>query len=195
MTETTNIGAATADTEVKEHGPRKDPGRYLRFFLIPLIALAFFAAVSAAAPREALAAGSGWYWTNHNGQQRQCFWIYNANGTWTEDGCKFYYGGSLPAYYEKFATGQVLVDVNGTWQDTASYWRSYSTITLDFNTNRQAYNYFANQVSSAMVDTILRSTSSRSRLSSEAPQGSEVSADSGTPRLGSKGGSKDLEST
>ncbi len=108
-------------------------GQYQRFLLMLLIALALFGAVSLAAPREAEAAGTGYYWTNHGGQNYRCFWIYHGtdaygNAVWTEDGCEFYYNAQLPTYYQKYSTNpnQTLVKFNGYWWDVASFWRNSS---------------------------------------------------------------------
>ncbi len=135
MMETTNIGAATTGAETEEHGLRKYLGRYLRYFLMPLVALAFFGVLSVAAPKEALAADySGWYWTpKSDGQEYECWWDYwgtdeYGNDVWSEDGCIYYYGGSLPAYYAKYSTGQTLVDINGTWYDQAYFWYDYGDL-------------------------------------------------------------------
>jgi hypothetical protein len=125
------LSQTTLDARVKQ-GQRRHFGRHHRFLLVSLIALAFFGIVSAATPKEALAAGTGWYWTlKSDGQQYNCYWIYHGtdaygNAVWTQDGCKFYFNAQLPTYYRKYTTNQTLVMLDGYWWDVASFWRSTS---------------------------------------------------------------------
>jgi hypothetical protein len=216
MMETTNIGAATTGAETEEHGLRKYLGRYLRYFLMSLVALAFFGVLSVAAPKEALASPyDGWYPTlKSDGQYYSCYWIYWGTDeygydVWEQDGCIYYYGGSLPAYYAKYSTGQTLVDINGTWYDQAYLWYNYGdlnsfvipgyTHTLaDYN--NPAIDLFMAEARNDAAAVWTRSSyaasfSRDSEVSGQAPTGPKSSTVSGVPEAGSEAPRLDSEAT
>jgi hypothetical protein len=167
-------------------------GRCRRVLLASLIALALFGVLGAATSREAQAAGTGYYWTNHNGTNWECWWIYHGtdqygNAVWTEDGCKFYYGGQYPAHYLVLSTNEIWVDSGGQWVLRSSYWRSSPATTTigGYSANRAGYDYFSQQVADSTFSRWWGAGSSRSgqlsatRQAPEAPTGSEaVSASS-----------------
>jgi hypothetical protein len=193
MKETTNKRTATKGSEVEEHGLRKYLGRYLRIFLVPLIALAIFGAASMAAPKDAQAAGTGYYWTNHGGLDYQCWWVQYQGGSWYEDGCIVYYGTTQ--YYYQWATGKHFFWYNA-WIDVSNYWYNYSdfgsftipgyTQTLD-DYNRSSVDFFMANSNNAIDSIWTSSDGASTRMASElSGPGPEAPASSGVPEAGSE---------
>jgi hypothetical protein len=178
--------------------PRPLLGRYHRIFLVTLIALAIFTAASMAAPKDAQAqaAGTGYYWTTHDGEQWQCWWIYYGNDTWYEDGCIVYYGTTQ--YYYEWATGKHYIWYNA-WIDVSYYWNNYSdlnsfvipgyTQTLD-DYNRSSIDFFMananNAINSIWTNPNRASTRMASELSGPGPEAPAGSVGSEAPTPGSE---------
>jgi hypothetical protein len=160
MTGTTNTGIATVGPEKGvpevatllpqdgpgergERRPRRNLGCYQRFFLVPLIALAFFGVVSAAAPREA-EAHDYYEWQNWGGVWYECWVAHYTDGNHYTEGCIWYVGNSYPAYYTD-VSGNTYVWWNQRWNYVSNYWRSlsntsgYAPYVLSFNTNPNGF--------------------------------------------------------